>query len=177
MITLYYRKVPKPENPRTMAHRVLEQVLELTPEALQYDALGKPFLPGGPYISLSHARRAVAVAVSALPVGVDVEGLRDIRPSLPRRVFGEKEYEWYVSRGERPEDFFTLWTLKESYYKYLGTGLPGIPNGTEFVRENGIWRLTGATQRFFVFEKNQLRISVCGDAQQIAFVEVSGNAD
>ena len=95
---------------------------------LTHDSLGKPLLPGGVEVSISHAAGAAAVVISDRPVGVDIEQIRTVRKNLPSRVLSPEEYRAYQEAGESPELFFMFWTLKEAYYKYLGTGLPGFPN-------------------------------------------------
>ena len=81
----------------------------------------------------------------------------------------DREWEWYTFRGERPEDFFTLWTLKESYYKYLGTGLPGFPAETEFCLTDGLWRLRGSPLHFLTTQKGPLFLALCGEEQEVTF--------
>ena len=90
-------------------------------EALPETALGpqgKPFFHSGPY---------AFCALSDVPVGVDVERLRPRRVALVKRALSEEESAWYVSRGRRWEDFYTLWTCKEARVKCLGTGLIQAP--------------------------------------------------
>ena len=174
MVRLYYREVQTGADSVLAAHALLEQALDIAPDVLQYDGAGIPFVPGGPCVSLSHTGGAAAAAVSGTPVGVDVEKIRPVRPGLARRVMSGAEYRWFLSQGQKSEDFFTLWTLKESYYKFLGTGLPGFPNNTEFYREGGAWRLRGADHSFFVYRKKELLIALCSDEQQVqAFSESS----
>ena len=173
MATVYFRALSPGETPRTAAHGLLEQVLGAPMTAISYDKAGKPRLPGGPEFSLSHTKGAVAVAVDDAPVEVDVECVRPVAPGLPRRVLGEAEYAWYERRGETAEDFFTLWTLKESYYKALGTGLPGFPNETAFFLEGDRWRLPGAPVSFVTWGKKLLRIALCSHAQQVELIDLS----
>ena len=177
MVRLYYQTVKAGGDSALAAHALLEHMLDIAPDALQYDGAGRPFVPGGPCVSLSHTREAAAVAVSGTPVGVDVEKIRPIRPGLARRVMSEPEYRWFLSQGQKSEDFFTLWTLKESYYKFLGTGLPGFPNGTEFYREGGCWQLRGADHRFWVIRKKELLIALCSDEQQVQQMDFSESSD
>ncbi len=134
---------------------------------LQHDDRGRPFLSEGPAVSISHTLGAAAVALGDGTFGADLEHRRKLHPGIDRRVMSPSEYSWYISRGSRPEDFLTLWTLKESYYKYLGTGLPGFPNGTAFRLEGGIWHLDGAPQRFHVWQKDDLFAAVCCDLQEV----------
>lgn len=167
MARVYLRETAGEEVPQAAVRGLLREVLHMPSLEVSHDALGKPLIPGGPEISISHTKNAVAAAIGAGPLGVDVEAVRPIADRLPERVLSAREYGWFVRRGRRAEDFFTLWTLKESYYKYLGTGLPGIPNGTDFYLENGVWRLAGAELRFDVWEKNLLRLALCSQAQQV----------
>lgn len=177
MATVYFQMLREGQSPRDTAHGLLERVLGISDAALEYDRFGKPRLPGGPEFSLSHTQTAVVVAVDQYPVGVDVEALRSISKSLPGRVLNQSEAAWFFGRGQQPGDFFTLWTLKECYYKALGTGLPGYPNGTAFSREHGTWRLFGEPWNFFTWEKNLLRIALCSHAQQVEFIEINENSD
>ena len=173
MATVYIQMLPPGQEPRSAAHALISRVLGASDETLVYGPSGKPMLPGGPEFSLSHTKGAVVLAVDRAPVGVDVERIRPVFPKLPLRVMSSKEYAWFSARGSQPEDFFTLWTLKESYYKALGTGLPGIPDQTKFVLEDGIWRLPDTDFSFFTWEKEQLRIAVCSYAQQVEFLDIT----
>lgn len=173
MTRVYVRELSGGEAPRAAVRVLLRMALHMPLSEISHDSRGKPLIPGGPEISLSHTKTAVAAAVGEGPVGVDIEAVRTIADRLPERVLSVREYRWFSDRGRRPEDFFTLWTLKESYYKYLGTGLPGIPNGTDFYMENGIWQLAGTALRFFVWEKNLLRMAVCSQAQQVEFFDIN----
>ena len=106
------------------ARELLAHALALaTPPALVYGAHGKPELEqGGLRISLSHTRGAVACAVSAFPVGVDVEPLgRKVRDwkRLAERYYTPEER----SCIDSPEQFLEVWTRKEAYLKRDGRGL------------------------------------------------------
>ena len=169
MTRLWCRRIAAGEDQSQAARALLGEMMERPDLEVLHEESGKPFLRDCPHISLSHTAGAVAVAASDTPVGVDVERVRLINPGLPRRVMSDGEYDWFQRRGARPEDFFTLWTLKESYYKYLGTGLPGIPNRTEFYLEDGLWRLKNVPQKFFVYQEKELHIALCGDAQSVVF--------
>ena len=133
---------------------------------LTHDSLGKPLLPGGVEVSISHAAGAAAVVISDRPVGVDIEQIRTVRKNLPARVLSPEEYRAYQEAGESPELFFMFWTLKEAYYKYLGTGLPGFPNETEFVLENGRWTLKDSPLHFEVYQENLLICALCSEDQE-----------
>ena len=86
-----------------------------------------PFSPAIPRSTSISATAVVLCAVADAPVGVDVERLRPRRVALVKRALSEEESAWYVSRGRRWEDFYTLWTCKEARVKCLGTGLIQAP--------------------------------------------------
>lgn len=90
---------------------------------------GKPFFPSQPDLcfNLSHSGPYALCALSRREVGADVEVCRPRGENLPRRVLSEREYAWFRERGCRWEDFYTLWTLKEAYVKWRGTGLDRAP--------------------------------------------------
>ncbi|MEJ7833843.1 MAG: 4'-phosphopantetheinyl transferase superfamily protein [Nocardioides sp.] len=85
---------------------------------------GRPELPGtGLTASISHSGDLVAVAVTdAGWVGVDVEVVREVPPSLLSRVLSAHE------RGLATDaaSFFAIWTIKEALLKASGQGVGGI---------------------------------------------------
>lgn len=89
---------------------------------------GKPFLVGAEnfHFNLSHSGQWVVLAWGGSPVGVDVEEIRMERgrEELARRFFTPEEQAYVFRREEGlPKRFLEIWTGKESYLKYLGTGL------------------------------------------------------
>ncbi len=166
MIHIYMTK--EAEDPSQVAHEMLRKVLATEygigePEIL-YQPQGKPYIPGGPCFSISHSRGCAAVAISDQPLGLDVEAVRPVHERLPERIFSRGELEWFRRRGSLRADFFTLWTLKESYYKYVGSGLPGFPNGTDFYFD-GSWHLRGENLWFHTTEEGTLLLTLCGEKQ------------
>ena len=119
-----------------LAYRLLKRCLselygmEGNPR-LEYDEHGKPAIAGRPDIcfSLSHCREAVACAVSTRLVGIDVEAIREYRPSLVRYTMNDEE----TAAVERADDpaaaFIRLWTMKEATVKLTGTGI-SVPHHT-----------------------------------------------
>lgn len=92
---------------------------------------GKPCFPGLPrrQFSLSHSGELALCALSDRAVGCDVERVRSRSAGLPRYVLDERELAWFLSRGSRWGDFYTLWTLKEARVKCTGEGLRYPPSG------------------------------------------------
>ena len=58
-------------------------------------------------------------------VGVDIELLRTYKPTVAKRFFHPDEYSLLETLPPQLHDemFTRLWTLKESYVKYTGTGI------------------------------------------------------
>lgn len=93
-------------------------------DALRRTPEGKPYFdrPHAPLFSLSHSGGLWGCAFSTDRIGFDVERARarDWR-AVAKRFFHPAERDMAMEGGE--EVFFRLWTAKESYVKYLGTGI------------------------------------------------------
>ena len=91
------------------------------------DDFGKPSLANNTnvHFNISHSGNWVVVAIHDQPIGVDVEEIRPLQFSDYYSFFHADEVEWLKAQPEetRTADFFTLWTLKESYIKAVGKGL------------------------------------------------------
>ena len=101
--------------------------------SIEYAEGGKPYIKNYPelHFNLSHCRRYVAVAIHSSPVGVDIECRRKVSQSLIKKVCSEDEQQTIAASQEPDMEFLRLWTCKEAYLKYTGTGivepLTGIP--------------------------------------------------
>lgn len=101
-----------------------------------YNEHGKPFIAGAPDFSISHCRKAIAVAINEYPVGIDIETIRHADEALVRHTMNEAECT-YIYGGEAVESvsgivvpeptanwaFSILWTQKEAVLKLKGTGI------------------------------------------------------
>lgn len=92
---------------------------------LGFSAYEKPFLAAHPdiHFNLSHSGTLAVCAVSDRPVGVDTEALTTFSPEAASLCFRASERAWLEEEADRDWAFTRLWTRKESYLKYLGTGL------------------------------------------------------
>lgn len=93
--------------------------------SFDYGEHGKPFLHGADSFdfSLSHAGSYIAFVCSDSPVGVDIESTERGSERIAGRYFTEYEYRRIYEDTENPVSFSDVWTSKEAYVKYLGTGL------------------------------------------------------
>ena len=56
-------------------------------------------------------------------MGVDIQIIKQWRPSLPRRVCSQNELKWLEEQSDLWSAFCQLWALKESRVKQSGQGL------------------------------------------------------
>ncbi len=100
----------------------------------QYNEYGKPFVKDLEHFAynISHSGKWVVAAYICregdVSIGVDVEKVREAaeHEKIANRFFRESEREYIFSAADKKEKagrFTEVWTLKESYVKYLGTGL------------------------------------------------------
>ncbi len=82
---------------------------------------GKPFAKGlDVHFSISHSGDYAVCAVSDKEIGVDIEKIREINPETTKRFACESEKKYI---NTHTDGFFEIWTLKEAYFKCIGTGL------------------------------------------------------
>lgn len=83
---------------------------------------GQPYLTDFPdlHLSISHSGDRVLCAVADVPVGIDLELPRPVRPGLAARWFDADE-QALIARDS--STFFDLWMVKEAVLKETGCGL------------------------------------------------------
>lgn len=91
---------------------------------IKYSGNEKPEIEGI-YFNLSHSHHMVVCAVGNQEVGCDVEEIADVQENIAERFFTKNEitYLHSFSQEDRKEEFFRLWTMKESYMKMTGEGM------------------------------------------------------
>lgn len=134
MIRVYIRKCG---NTHSEQHETAYGLLfDKTRELFGYDAdckdisftdKGKPYYADIPVeFNISHCKGYAVCAVCGKDegsIGVDCEIIRPFKEASMRRIFSEKE-KAMIRESDTPDLLCTkLWTLKESYVKYTGTGL------------------------------------------------------
>lgn len=122
---------------------ILSKRLDCLPKQIRFGTTGRhkpvviePRQQPALHFNLSHTQAMVVVAVSASPVGVDVEWLA--RPiageSLAARYFTLREFSDIQSQDSAhvQQQFMTYWTLKEAFLKAEGWGIVDRLDGFEF---------------------------------------------
>jgi len=75
--------------------------------------------------NLSHSNDLVICAVSENDIGCDIEKISTATLSIAKRFFTENEFKYIESFSGKDADneFYRLWTAKESFIKMTGEGL------------------------------------------------------
>ncbi len=91
---------------------------------LTYEEHGKPCLGGYPDIcfNLSHCKHSVACGIARTPLGVDIQHFVPYKDDLAAYFMTEQE-RVNAKAGDAGSEFTRMWTRKESYGKYLGSGI------------------------------------------------------
>ena len=90
---------------------------------LAYGENSKPYLADktNTHFSITHSDQWVFLAVADCEIGIDAQLPRKVCPRLAARSTSPEELAW-VKENTEP-NFTRLWTMKEAYLKYTGTGL------------------------------------------------------
>ena len=86
---------------------------------LSYNEYGKPYLPEGPYFSISHGGSFICIYVSDEEVGVDVESVDRCEVKLAKAAMTTEE----AKEIHDKRSMALAWTRKEAIAKCLGTGI------------------------------------------------------
>lgn len=97
---------------------------------------GKPYFKDIPIqFSISHSGNMWVCLMARKPVGVDIQEMREIQYlDIAKRFYTQEEIKYVELMGQY--GFFQIWTMKESYIKYLGTGLSEGLNTFSVVQNN-----------------------------------------
>jgi len=127
-----------------LAHKGLHECFALSRDEIvfTYGPKGKPALidSSEKFFNISHSGDWVVCAISDKEVGIDIELLKAARLNVANRFFTEKEISILNSLNgiEQEDHFYTLWTAKESYLKYLGTGLTKPLNSFDVIVNDNV---------------------------------------
>ena len=106
-------------------------------------------------------------------IGCDIEKIKKLSSNIAERFFceGEKAYLNKFSDSDCENEFFRLWTIKESYIKMTGTGLRVGLDSFEIsfdkkAENRAIIKKKGRTENcsireYCIPDNNSYKISVC----------------
>jgi 4'-phosphopantetheinyl transferase len=148
---------------------------------ISYNKFGKPYinLMDGFSYNLSHSGEWVVIAYGNSEVGVDIERMQEGKEDLADKLFAqeEKSFIYSVEGKERTKRFTQIWTLKESYIKYLGTGLStSLDSFSVNALEGVVTNQNGEIQRelrlkSYLFDIDYY-LSICSVEEEVIFREI-----
>lgn len=111
---------------------------------LQVDIYGKPYLNEGPHISISHTSGFVAIAVSARPVGIDIQSWRPNIEKIASKFCTAEELDYFPEVMSKLQRYHLIWSIKEAIYKAYGKKKVDFKKDmtlTPLICTNGVWMM------------------------------------
>lgn len=148
----------------------------------KYNEYGKPYLENNIEFNISHSGNYVVVAIDDLPLGIDIEEMKKIEfEGIAKGYYDESEYKWIINHNkeEQMKCFYILWTLKESYVKYVGKGLIIGFNSFKFKidEENELFEIDKVDNGRRLYFKNynildKYQLSVCSLKDEVILNDI-----
>lgn len=137
----------------------------LSEKNMQYsfNEYGKPYFINSEelHFSISHSGEYAMVVISDKEIGCDIQQIKDVNLNIADRFFTADER----ANIKSTEDFFRIWTLKESFIKAVGKGL-SIPLNSFTIKgletKKPYCEYEGRIYKFKEFDNiNEYCIAVC----------------
>jgi 4'-phosphopantetheinyl transferase len=110
-----------------LVRKIIMDSFDLENENISFkeNEFGKPYIESinNFHFNVSHSGDWIVCAIDNKPVGIDIEEISTIDLDISKNFFSEKEHEDLLLSNDPFDYFFTLWSLKESYIKFIGKGL------------------------------------------------------
>ena len=146
-----------------------------------YNQFGKPFLNhvNGFSYNLSHSGKWVVIAFGRNEIGIDIEEIQRGKENIADRFFSEdeKKFIYAANKEEQAKRFTQIWTLKESYIKFLGTGLSTNLNSFSVNAIDGmVANQDGEIQKDIRLKSYRFNmdyyLSICSIEEEVVFCEI-----
>ncbi len=116
---------PKRQREQLISHLLIKHLLGEA-KAIKHHANGMPYIEDCTelFISISHSRKSIAVAISNTPIGIDLEEIERKQYSLLKKYTSQTEQNWVESKQNNNEKQFIsaiIWSAKEAIYKLANT--------------------------------------------------------
>ncbi len=144
-------KIDKYKNYDTKVRSIVGEILLknlLSKSNISYNSLdyyineyGKPYLKNiNIFFNISHSFDYVITAISNNEIGIDIEKIRKTPLNIINQFATEKEKAYILSTNNNIEErIFKIYTLKEAYFKMLGTNLNNILEVEFIIKNNNIY--------------------------------------
>jgi len=138
-----------------------------------YNSFGKPYIKEFPSIqfNISHSGAWVVCAIGNQEVGVDIEEIKPTDMKIAQRFFTQNECRTITSVEEekRLKMFYLIWTMKESYIKYIGKGLSIQLDSFEVVKTAEGFSIVGSERDVAIWHEETFEgymLSLCHAADE-----------
>ena len=129
MIDIWQFEITPTQKSEPFLRQVLARYIPENDLQIERGEFGKPYLRDFPQwqFNVSHSGEKLLIAVSNLPVGIDVELIksRKLFAGLVRKCFApsEQNYWFDLPENEKLTVFYDFWTRKEAVVKGIGRGI------------------------------------------------------
>lgn len=150
-------------------------------EYIKRNKFGKMYLDNDFFFNLSHSGNWVVVAYGKYDVGVDIEKIRKSTNEIVEAAFSSEEkkhIDLYIGL-EKMQEITRIWTMKESYIKFLGTGFYtdmktfSVDTASGTIKDNNRMNDYKIVIKSELFEKNHF-LSVCSEDEICDVRKISG---
>ncbi|GAB4221877.1 MAG: 4'-phosphopantetheinyl transferase superfamily protein [Francisella sp.] len=142
---------------------VLEEFYNISSPVFFYK-FGKPYLNNDRFFfNISHTNTKIIMAVGYQDIGIDIEDISRKRniDKISRRYFSELENKKLSTSDNFIQDFYILWTLKESQVKRDSLGIAKGFSDAIFDKVNEKWVSNNYPNDFCTFSYDNAIISIC----------------
>lgn len=129
----------------------------------EYNEHEKPSIKNLPefHFSVSHSGNCVAFVSDTSPIGIDTEIIADARIEIAKRFFSENEYKYILESENQNNTFYEVWTKKEAYVKFLGTGLSTPLSSFDVTNKN-------LSNNFYTKPISEYMLSIFSETQNLS---------
>lgn len=108
-----------------LLRHALKNCFGLHDPRIEFPPRGKPYLPeqSDVHFNISHCPAGCIVGVSDVPIGVDIQDVRNFSPRLVEYCCSENERRHIAQSVQPNEAFARIWAMKESWLKLSGEGV------------------------------------------------------
>ena len=104
---------------------------------IYYNEYGKP-LTDKFYFNISHSHDYAIVVCNSNRIGVDIEKIRSVDDKMINYFCNDKEKEYVLKSKDKNKAFFSLFCLKEAYFKMIGSSIRNFSDIEFRIHDNRI---------------------------------------
>ena len=159
--------------------RIIMDRNAVSDEDILYGEHGKPYFKGENFqFNLTHSGEYVFCAYDDMPIGIDLQKVKEVMPKHINKILSvsEKEYLDSLDEQEKVTAFYRIWANKESVIKWDGQGLRLPLQSISVAEQNHISsQIEFEGQKLFLIQLDLLQpayaISICSQ-QDINIEEI-----